>query len=60
MPLQPVELEVQQTAMGRQEDVVPTAELDDGPTAVMEGERAAGLSEGCRPAGTWAECPRRS
>jgi hypothetical protein len=51
-----VELELEHTVVGRPEDMVPPAEVDGGPTAAMEGDNAAGLSEGCRLGGTWAEC----
>jgi hypothetical protein len=40
LPLHPMELEVEQTTVDRLEDVVPPAEVDGGPTAMMEGGHA--------------------
>jgi hypothetical protein len=58
LPQQVAELEVEQPAVGRPEDMVPPAEVDGGSTAMMEGDHMAGLTEGCRPGGTWVECPQ--
>jgi hypothetical protein len=44
--------------MGRLEGVGPPAKVDGDSTAEMEGDHVAGLSEECRPGGTWAECPQ--
>jgi hypothetical protein len=57
LPQSATELEVEQPAMGRLEDVGPPAEVDGGSTAVMEGDHTAGLKAECRPGGTWAERP---
>jgi hypothetical protein len=54
LPLPVAELEVEQAATGRLEDVGPPAEVDGGSTAAMEGNHAAGLKAKCRPADTWA------
>jgi hypothetical protein len=43
--------------MGRVEDVGPPPEVDGDSTAETEGDHVASLKEGCRPSGTWAECP---
>jgi hypothetical protein len=51
-----MELEVEQPAAGRREDVGPPAEVDAGSTTTMKGDHVAGLKE-CRPDGTWAERP---
>jgi hypothetical protein len=58
LPQQVAELEVEQPAVGRPEDMVPPAEVDGGSTAMMEGGHMAGLTEGCRPSGIWAERPK--
>jgi hypothetical protein len=51
------ELEVEQLATGRLEDVGPPAEVDGGSITAMEGDHAAGLKAECRPGGIWAEHP---
>jgi hypothetical protein len=53
-----VELEVEQPAAGRLEDVGPPTEVDGDSTTETEGDHVAGLKEGCRPGGTWAERPK--
>jgi hypothetical protein len=53
-----MELEVEQPATGRLEDVGPPAKVDGGSTAETEGDHIAGLKEECRPGGTWVECPQ--
>jgi hypothetical protein len=57
LPQQVEELEVEQHAAGRLEDVGPPAEVDGSSTAEMEGDHVAGLKEDCRPSSTWAEHP---
>jgi hypothetical protein len=53
-----VELEVDQPAEGRPDDVGPPAEVDGSSTAKLEGDHKAGLKEECRLGGTWAEDPQ--
>jgi hypothetical protein len=55
---QAAELEVEQSAMGRLEDVGPPTEVDGDSTVETEGDHMAGLKEGCRPGGTSAEHPQ--
>jgi hypothetical protein len=57
LPQPAVELEVEQPATGRQEDVGPPTEVDAGSTVAMKGDHMAGLMAKCRPGGTWAESP---
>jgi hypothetical protein len=38
---------------------VPPAEVDGGPTTMMEGDYAASLTVECRPVGTWVERPQK-
>jgi hypothetical protein len=52
------ELEVEQPAAGRLEDVGPPAEVDSGSTAATERGHAASLKVECRLGGTWVECLR--
>jgi hypothetical protein len=47
-----MELEVEQPAAGRLEDVGPPAEVNGGSTAETEGDHVGGLKEECRPGGT--------
>jgi hypothetical protein len=49
---------VEQTAVGRPEDVVPPVEVDGGSSTMMEVDHVAGLMEGCRPGGTWTKRPK--
>jgi hypothetical protein len=58
LPQPATELEVEQPAMGRREDVGPSAEVDAISTATMKGDHVAGLKVECRPGGTWVERPR--
>jgi hypothetical protein len=58
LPQLAAELEVEQPAAGRREDVGPPPEVDAGSTAVTKGDHVAGLKAECRPGGTWAERPR--
>jgi hypothetical protein len=58
LPKSIVELEVEQPATGRWEDVGPPTEVDACSTAVMKGDHMAGLKTECRPDDTWAERPR--
>jgi hypothetical protein len=53
-----MELEVEQLATSRWEDVGPPAEVDAGSTAVIKGDHVASPKAECRPGGTWAERPR--
>jgi hypothetical protein len=53
-----MELEVEQPATGRMEDVGPPAEVDDGSTTATKGDHVVGLKAKCRPDGTWVERPR--
>jgi hypothetical protein len=48
---------VEQPTAGRLGGVGPLAEVDGDSTIEMEGDHVAGLKEGCRPSGTWAERP---
>jgi hypothetical protein len=57
-PQQAVELEVEQTAMGRLEDMGPPAEVVSGSTTEIDGDHMVGLTEECRLGGTWVEHPR--
>jgi hypothetical protein len=57
LPQLAAELEVEQLAAGRLEDVGPPAEVDGGSITAMEGDHAAGLKAECRPGGIWAEHP---
>jgi hypothetical protein len=57
LPQSAAELEVEQPAMGRREDVEPPAEVDGGSTAAMKGGHVAGLKAECRLCGTWAKRP---
>jgi hypothetical protein len=58
LPQPAAELEVEQLATGRREDVGPSAKVDAGSTAAMKVDHVAGLKAECRPGGTWAERPR--
>jgi hypothetical protein len=58
LPQLAAELEVEQPSTSRLEDVGPPGEVDDGFTAVTEGDHVAGLKVECRPGGIWAEHPR--
>jgi hypothetical protein len=58
LPQPTVELEVEQPAAGRREDVGSPADVDAGSTAATKGGHMAGLKAECRPGGTWAERPR--
>jgi hypothetical protein len=58
LPQPAVELEVEQPAMGKWEDMGPPTEVDAGSTAMMKGDHAASLKVECRPGGTWVERPR--
>jgi hypothetical protein len=53
-----VELEVEQPAAGRLEDVGPPVEVDGGSTAMRKGDHIDGMKAECRPGGTWVEHPR--
>jgi hypothetical protein len=53
-----MELEVEQSSMSRLEGMGPPAEVDSDSTTETEGDHMAGLKEGCRPSGTWAEGPQ--
>jgi hypothetical protein len=55
LPQQAAELEVEQPAMGRFEDVGPPAEVDAGSTTATKGGHVAGLKVECRSGGTWVE-----
>jgi hypothetical protein len=55
---QAAELKVEQPIVGRPKDMRPPAEVDGGTTTEMEGDHVAGLTEECRPGGTWAEHPQ--
>jgi hypothetical protein len=56
---QPVaELEVEQPAASRLEDVGPPTEVDAGSNATMKEGHVAGLKVECRPSNTWAERPQ--
>jgi hypothetical protein len=52
------ELEVEQPAAGRWEDVAPPIEVYGGFTAAMKAGHMAGLKAECRPGNTWVEHPR--
>jgi hypothetical protein len=58
LPQPAVELEVEQPATGRREDMGPLAKVDVGSTAAMKEDHMAGLKAECRPSVTWAERPR--
>jgi hypothetical protein len=58
LPQPATELEVEQPATGRREDVGPPAEVDVSSTVVMNGDHVAGLKAECSLGGTWAERPR--
>jgi hypothetical protein len=58
LPQPAVELEVEQPALGKREDMGPPAKVDVGSTAMMKGDNMAGLKAGCRLGGTWVERPR--
>jgi hypothetical protein len=53
---QAAELEVEQPAGGRPEDMWPPTEVDGDSTTETEGDNVAGMWEECRPSGTWVEC----
>jgi hypothetical protein len=53
-----VELEVEQPAMGTQEDVEPPTEVDGDSNTMIKGDREAGLKMEYRPGGPWAERPQ--
>jgi hypothetical protein len=53
-----MELEVDQPAVSRLDDMGPPAAVDGGYTTVVEGDHVAGLRAECRPGDTWVECPR--
>jgi hypothetical protein len=56
--LQPVELEVEQTAVGELVDAELLAEVYDSPTtAAAERNHMVGLQAEYRPGGTWVEHP---
>jgi hypothetical protein len=57
LPQPAAELEVEQPATGRQDDVGQPTKVDGGSTASMKGDHVAGLKAECRPGGTWAELP---
>jgi hypothetical protein len=59
LPQPAAELEVEQLALGRLEDVGPPAEVDGGSTAASKGDHVAGLKVECRLGSTWEECPSR-
>jgi hypothetical protein len=54
-----MELEVEQPAACRLEDVGPPAKVDSGSTIEMEGDHMAGPKVECRPSDTWVEHPSR-
>jgi hypothetical protein len=58
LPQQAAELEVEQMTMGRLEGVGPPTEVDGDSTTEMEGDHTTGVTEGCRPSGTWAKRPQ--
>jgi hypothetical protein len=57
LPQEATELEVEQPATDRLEDVGSPAEVHSDSTVEMEGDHVADLMEGCRPNGTWLERP---
>jgi hypothetical protein len=58
LPQPTTELEVEQPATGKLEDVGPLAKVDGGSTAMTKEGHVAGLKVECRPGGTWAERPQ--
>jgi hypothetical protein len=57
-PQSAVELKMEQSDVGRLEDMGPPAEVDGGSTATTKESHMAGLKVECRPGSTWVEHPQ--